>query len=74
MMLTICFTADLELLARVEVQYVTLPGWKTSIGSVRKFEELPENCKAYISFIEEFLKVPIKWIGVGPERDSMISK
>ncbi|KAL0566151.1 Adenylosuccinate synthase, partial [Marasmius crinis-equi] len=39
------FPASLELLDRVEVQYVTLPGWKSSITAVTKFEDLPENCK-----------------------------
>ncbi|KAK0463477.1 AMPSase 1 [Desarmillaria tabescens] len=68
------FPADLELLANVEVEYVTLPGWKTSITSATTYESLPENCKKYIEFIESFLNVPIEWIGVGPERESMIKK
>ncbi|EMD38047.1 hypothetical protein CERSUDRAFT_113196 [Gelatoporia subvermispora B] len=68
------FPADLELLAKVEVVYVTLPGWKTSISSVTSFDALPDNCKKYIGFIEEFLDVPIEWIGVGPGRESMLKK
>ncbi|KAI0050870.1 Adenylosuccinate synthetase [Auriscalpium vulgare] len=68
------FPADLEKLAQVEVSYVTLPGWQSSIASVKTYEELPENCQKYISFIETFLKVPIEWIGVGPGRESMIQK
>ncbi len=67
-------TADLELLANVEVEYVTLPGWKTSITSATSYESLPENCKKYVEFIESFLNVPIEWIGVGPGRESMIKK
>lgn len=66
--------ADLEVLAKVEVVYETLPGWQTSIASTTSFEELPENCQKYISFIETFLKVPVEWIGVGPGRESMIRK
>jgi adenylosuccinate synthase len=66
--------ADLDVLAKAEVVYVTLPGWKTSISKVRSFEELPENCQKYIKFIEEFLGVPIGWIGVGPGRESMVKK
>jgi len=68
------FPADLEKLKVAEVSYVTFPGWKTSIGAVSSYGELPENCKKYVTFIEEYLKVPIEWIGVGPGRESMIKK
>ncbi|KAJ6482856.1 AMPSase 1 [Mycena vitilis] len=68
------FPADLGVLAQVQVEYVTLPGWDESIAKVRRYEELPENCRKYVEFIEEFLKVPVEWIGVGPERDAMLSK
>lgn len=68
------FPADLDVLAQVEVVYVVLPGWKTSISSARSFGELPENCQKYVLFIEEFLGVPIRWIGVGPGRESMVNK
>ncbi|KAI0340003.1 Adenylosuccinate synthetase [Trametopsis cervina] len=68
------FPADLGLLAKVEVQYVTLPGWQSSIVAVKTFEALPENCKKYIEFIEQYLGVPIQWIGVGPGRSEMILK
>ncbi|KAF8470439.1 Adenylosuccinate synthetase [Russula ochroleuca] len=68
------FPANLETLKTTEVTYVTLPGWKTSIGAVSSYGELPENCKEYITFIEEYLKIPIEWIGVGPGRESMIRK
>ncbi|KAF9014262.1 AMPSase 1 [Cyathus striatus] len=68
------FPADLDLLAKVEVEYVTLPGWNQSICDTTSYADLPENCRKYIQFIEEFLKVPIEWIGVGPARESMIAK
>jgi adenylosuccinate synthase len=58
----------------VEVSYVTLPGWKTSITAVASYEDFPENCKKYISFIEEYIKIPVEWIGVGPGRESMVRK
>jgi len=56
------------------VEYVTLPGWQTSIENATTYDALPENCKKYIEFIEDFMKVPVKWIGVGPGRESMIIK
>jgi len=68
------FPADLEVLARVEVVYVVLPGWKQSIGDVESVDELPENCRKYIGFMEEYLNVPIEWIGVGPGRENMLLK
>jgi len=68
------FPADLDLLAQVQVEYVTLPGWNESIESTTQYDKLPENCKKYIQFIEEFLKVPVEWIGLGPGRENMIKK
>ena len=56
----------------VEVEYITMPGWKTSISKARKFEDLPINAQNYILKIEELLGVPMRWVGVGPDRDSMI--
>jgi len=66
------FPANLELLSSVDVEYVTLPGWKTPITGCRTFEELPATCKEYVRYIEKFLGVPIEWIGVGPGRESML--
>jgi len=68
------FPADLCELAKVEVSYVTLPGWQTPITSITSFDTLPENCKKYVMFIEEFLNIPIEWVGVGPGRESMLKK
>jgi adenylosuccinate synthase len=60
-------------LAEVEVEYITLPGWKTSTENVRKFNDLPENAKKYVEKIEQLLSVPVKWIGVGKGRESIIT-
>ncbi|PFH46069.1 hypothetical protein AMATHDRAFT_70660 [Amanita thiersii Skay4041] len=68
------FPADLELLSKVEVQYATLPGWQSSIEKVTRYEDLPENCRMYVEFIEDYLKLPVEWIGVGPGRESMLCK
>jgi len=66
------FPADLDVLSRVEVQYVTLPGWQSSITEITNVTALPENCQQYLKFIQSFLDVPIEWIGVGPRRESML--
>jgi len=70
--LTASMPADLSVLARVEVEYETLPGWKEDISNISKFEELPENCRKYIIRLEELLAVPIRWIGVGPSRTATV--
>ncbi|CEP01488.1 unnamed protein product (mitochondrion) [Plasmodiophora brassicae] len=59
-------------LAKVTVQYETLPGWKTSISSARKFADLPENAQRYVRRVEELISVPISTIGVGPSREDMV--
>jgi len=53
---------------------MTLPGWKTSIGAIKSYEELPENCRKYVEFIESHVGVPVEWVGVGPGRESMLRK
>lgn len=67
-------TADLEVLASVEVKYETLPGWEGDISKMTTFEQLPENCRKYVEFIEQFLGTKVEWIGVGPGRESMIHR
>uniref|UniRef100_A0A8C4VG47 Adenylosuccinate synthetase n=1 Tax=Falco tinnunculus TaxID=100819 RepID=A0A8C4VG47_FALTI len=66
------FPANQEVLNKVEVQYETLPGWDTDISNARTFNELPVNAQNYVRFIEMELGVPVKWIGVGKSRESMI--
>ncbi|KAI4812281.1 hypothetical protein KUCAC02_023682 [Chaenocephalus aceratus] len=66
------FPANQEVLQHVDVQYETLPGWKSDISQVRSFKDLPENARKYVGFIEEHVGVPVKWIGVGKSRESMI--
>lgn len=54
--------------------YTTLPGWKEDISSCRTYEELPENAKKYVEFIEEVTGVPVAMISVGPDRENNIYK
>ncbi len=49
-----------------------LPGWKCDIRGIRKYEDLPENCRKYIEFIEEQIGFPITMISNGPGRDDII--
>ena len=50
----------------------TLPGWKEDIRGIKKYEELPENCRKYIEFIEEQIGSPITMVSNGPGRDDII--
>ncbi|KAF5390658.1 hypothetical protein D9757_002766 [Collybiopsis confluens] len=68
------FPANLEVLDKVQVEYFTLPGWQTSIASVTTYDDLPVNCRKYVEYIENFLNTPVKWIGIGPGRESMVEK
>src|SRR5436305_5261412 len=52
--------------------YTELPGWHEDISGVRRLEDLPQAARDYLSFIEDFLGVPVVLIGVGPGRDQMI--
>jgi adenylosuccinate synthase len=61
-------------LETVELIYQTLPGWKEEISTARSFDELPSNAQGYVNKIEEMAGVPIKWIGVGPEREATIRR
>ncbi|CAI5453175.1 unnamed protein product [Caenorhabditis angaria] len=57
---------------QVEVEYKEFEGWQQPTVGIRKYEDLPEKCRQYIQFIEDFIKVPIVYIGVGAERESLI--
>ena len=59
-------------LYRIKPILVKFPGWKEDISGIRKFNELPSNCKKYLKYIEKFLKVPLKIISVGQERNQNI--
>ena len=50
----------------------TLPGWKTDIRGIKNYENLPENCRNYIEFIEEQIGFPITMVSNGPGRDDII--
>ena len=54
------------------LKYMTGKGWKTDIRGIRKYEELPENCRNYIEFVEKEIGYPITMISNGPGRDDII--
>jgi adenylosuccinate synthase len=52
--------------------YELLPAWSEDIQGVREFNDLPYNAQQYVTFIEEQTHIPIRMIGVGPNRDQVI--
>lgn len=52
----------------------TLPGWNCDIRGIKKYEDLPENCKKYIEFVESEIGFPIKIVSNGPGRDDIIKR
>jgi len=66
--------ASLEVLSKVEVEYITVPGWTEDIAHARKFEELPAAAQSYVKKIEELTGVFVEWVGVGAAREAMIHR
>lgn len=69
------FPASVELLREVTPVTRSFPGWLQPIGGVESFDTLPKAAKEYISFIEEFVGVPVDIVSVGYERkETLIRK
>jgi len=58
-------------LNRAKPVYKSLPGWKCEIRGIKNYEDLPENCRNYIEFIEKELETPITMVSNGPGRDEI---
>ncbi len=58
--------------AKPVVEY--LDGWQCDISAARRWEELPEQARAYVSFVEKAIGCPITFVSVGPERESIIRR
>lgn len=68
-------TRDFPVTCRLEKAkpvYKKLPGWKCDIRGIKRYEELPEECRGYIETIEKELEVRISMVSVGPGRDEII--
>lgn len=59
-------------LNRAKPVYTTLPGWKCDIRGIKRYEDLPENCRRYIEFVEKEIEAPITMVSNGPGRDDII--
>ena len=61
-----------HLLEKAKPVLEVLPGWKCDIRGIKKYEDLPENCRNYIEFVEKEIGYPITMISNGPGRDDII--
>ncbi|MEE8826372.1 MAG: adenylosuccinate synthase [Eubacteriales bacterium] len=59
-------------LKRCKPVWTKLPGWKTDIRGIRKYEDLPENARKYVEFIEKEIGVHISMVSNGPAREDII--
>ena len=62
------FDLDVE----VKPVFTEMAGWKTDLTGVRSKEQFPKELKEYITFLEKELKVPVKYVSVGPDREQII--
>ena len=60
--------SDQEDVARAKPVYKEFDGWTEDISQMSEYDQLPENAKAYLRFIEEFTGVRISMVSVGPDR------
>ena len=60
--------------ANIEPVYTEFKGWKSDLTHCRTEEELPQEFREYIAFMEQYLEVPIKIISVGPDREATIMR
>ena len=61
-----------HLLEKAKPVIEVLDGWKCDISGIRNYDELPENCKKYIDFVEKHIGVPITMVSNGPKREDII--
>ena len=59
-------------LEKAKPVFEKLPGWKCDIRGIRNYEDLPENCRKYVEFIEKEIGTPITMVSNGPGRDEII--
>jgi len=68
------FPADIDVLQECQPVYEILPGWKSTISQIKKYDSLPVQAKKYLEYLETKIQVPISMVSVGPMRDRTIIK
>ncbi len=57
----------------IEAMYKTFEGWHTDITNIKNFADMPQQMNTYIQYLNEFLKVPVKYISNGPGREQLVT-
>jgi len=68
------FPADAPRLSNVECEYVTLPGWNSTLDGVTSFDGLPQAAQDYVNTIEKLLETRIAWVSTSPDRADTFRK
>ena len=63
---------SVDLYSKCKPKYIEVQGWKSDISMIKKYDDLPLNCKKYLTTIQKILNVKISYISVGPKRDQTI--
>jgi len=66
------FPADCDTLDTLTLEYITMEGWNESLASCKHYDDLPENAKKYIRYIEDFVGVPVTIVSTSPDREGTI--
>ena len=66
------YPTDVFIHKYLEPIYETMPGWKTDLSGIRKYEDLPDNAKKYIARVEDLIGAPVGIVSVGPDREQTI--
>lgn len=64
--------ASLEVYGRCKPVWKVFDGWTEDISQIRNYEDLPENCRKYVEFVEEYTKTSVSLVSVSPEREGNI--
>jgi adenylosuccinate synthase len=64
----------LDLLGAVTARYVELAGWKTSIAGARERHQLPAEAQEFVDLVEQSIGVPVRYVGVGADRDAVVQR
>jgi adenylosuccinate synthase len=64
---------DVNIFKNLQPVYEELPGWKESTFGARSLDDIPENARKYIKYIEDLVEVPVDIISTGPDRKETIT-
>ena len=57
----------------IEAVYESFDGWETVVSEIDNYEAMPGKMKTYINYLNDFLKVPVKYISNGPGREQIVA-